>query len=72
MDRGVFESFSFNLTKSDDPEVQTEDKAMLEGSVSKDILKRGARDLPAAGQYKPCDKGYPAACGSAYPGEKGS
>jgi hypothetical protein len=56
MDRGVFESFSFNLTKSDDPEVQTEDKAMLEGSVSKEILSEALAICPPLANTNPATR----------------
>jgi two-component system sensor histidine kinase/response regulator len=56
MDRGVFESFSFNLTKSDNPEVQTEDKALLEGSVSKDILNEAISICPPLANTNPATR----------------
>lgn len=56
MDRGVFESFSFNLTKSDDPEVQTEDKAMLEGSVSKDLMNEAIAVCPPLANTNPATR----------------
>ncbi len=46
MDRGVFESFSFNLTKSSDPEIQTADKSMLAGELSPSILAEALAICP--------------------------
>ncbi len=56
MDRGVFESFSFNLTKSSDPEVQTSDKAMLEGTVSEEIFGEALRICPPLADANPATR----------------
>jgi len=56
MDRGVFESFSFNLTKSSDPEIQTADKAMLEGKVSRSILAEGLAICPPLANTNPATR----------------
>jgi two-component system sensor histidine kinase/response regulator len=56
MDLGVIESFSFNLTKSSDPEVQTMDKAMLEGDVSKDIYNEALSICPPLANTNPATR----------------
>lgn len=53
MDRGVFESFSFNLSKFSSPDVQTSDKAMLEGDLSEDILNEALQICPALARSNP-------------------
>ena len=56
MDPGVFESFSFNLTKSSDPEVQTQDRAMLEGAVSEDLLAEALAVCPPLANTNPATR----------------
>jgi two-component system sensor histidine kinase/response regulator len=56
MDSGVFEAFSFNLTKSSDPDVQTSDKAMLEGSVSEEIVQEACIICPALASANPATR----------------
>ena len=47
MEDGVFESFSFNLTKMSQPEFQTRDDAVLHTEVSGELLQEAFRVCPA-------------------------
>lgn len=49
LEGNTFEAFSFNITQNSEPEVQTLDKAMLEGSVDPDIEKEALRISPPIG-----------------------
>ena len=53
MGSGIFESFSFNLTKMSDPDVQTEDKAMLEGTISEELMKEALAVCPQLAHTNP-------------------
>ena len=53
MDQGVFESFSFDLTKTSDPEMQTTDTAMLEGTVSRELLDEALAVCPPLADTNP-------------------
>jgi two-component system sensor histidine kinase/response regulator len=53
MDSGIFESFSFNLTKVSDPEVQTADTAMLESEVSPQLMKEALEICPQLADTNP-------------------
>jgi len=70
MDRGVFESFSFNLTKSSDPEIQTADKAMLDGGVSEAILAEGLAICPPLANSNPATREILLRAASRIPGKK--
>ncbi|HUM84037.1 MAG TPA: response regulator [Lachnospiraceae bacterium] len=50
---GVFESFSFDLTKASQPEVQTKDEAMLKTEVSEELLEDAYRICPPLEQTNP-------------------
>ena len=56
MDSGIFESFSFNLSSSTDPEVQTADKAMLEGVVDEGLMREALRICPALADTNPATR----------------
>jgi two-component system sensor histidine kinase/response regulator len=56
LNRGVIESFSFDLTKSSNPEVQTADKAMLEGEVSESLLKEALEICPPLANTNPATR----------------
>jgi PAS domain S-box-containing protein len=56
LNQGVIESFSFNLTKSSNPEVQTADKAMLEGEVNESVLKEALEICPALANTNPATR----------------
>jgi two-component system sensor histidine kinase/response regulator len=47
MDGGVFESFSFNLTKASQPQIKTRDEAMLKIEVGREMLDEAFRICPA-------------------------
>ena len=53
MENGVFESFSFNLTRASEPEIQTSDQAMLEGGVSETLLKEALDICPPLDNANP-------------------
>lgn len=54
--RGIFESFTFNLTKASHPNIQTTDKAMLEGQLSEAILSDALRICPALADTNPATR----------------
>ena len=56
VDRSIFESFSFNLTKSSDPEIQTADRAMLEGPVSEELLNEALAICPPLASTNPATR----------------
>ena len=46
MENGVFESFSYNITKASDPEIRTSDRGMTEGIVNEQMLKEAFELCP--------------------------
>ena len=56
MENGVFESFSFNLTKVTDPEIQTSDSELMKGSVSGEILREALALCPPLAEGNPATR----------------
>jgi len=56
MENGVFESFSFNLTKASDPEVRTTDSGLMKGSISADLLKEALALCPPLKSTNPATR----------------
>ena len=53
LEGGIFEAFSFNLTKKNDPDIQTRDTAMLSGEVDKALRETALRLCPALAASNP-------------------
>ena len=53
LEGGIFEAFSFNLTKKNDPDIQTRDTAMLSGEVDKALLETALRLCPTLAASNP-------------------